>query len=151
MEHTDRHSRTTLRRNPGQRGATRSKHHVRQINQLPAMEKLNITRFCAPEPPRHMRNLPKFYAAKGMRPRRLPKFDIIDPGPYRRLWRRGNAPEKMPPEKAFVALREMPAMRKLKHPQEKNTSNKKGQTMKQPRKGDIRPSRHGRNTLIPFG
>ena len=57
-------------------------------NRRPIRKKLNLTRDSIPEPPRMMRNAPKYYTAAKLLPRQVRKFDIRNPGPYQKIWRR---------------------------------------------------------------
>ena len=54
----------------------------------PFQRKLTLSRCCIPEPPRLMRNIPKFYTANKLLPIHALKFDIRTPGPSRKIWRR---------------------------------------------------------------
>ena len=48
------------------------------------------TRYRAPETPRRVRNIPKFYTAGKLQSRKVLMFDIRDPEPYCKLWHVGN-------------------------------------------------------------
>ena len=72
---------------------------IDNANYCPLRGGLNLTRYRAPEPPRLLRIIPKYYRAKQLPRRQVLKFDIREPEPYRQLWRRKQLnPEHTPQE-----------------------------------------------------
>ena len=63
---------------------------VDNSNNCPIQQKLGLTRYRILEPPRMMRNIPKYYTTRNLPAGQTLKFDIRNPDPGRQLWNRTN-------------------------------------------------------------
>ena len=73
---------------------------VDNTNNCPLQEKLGLTRYRISEPPRMMRNIPKYHTTKKLPAGQVLKFDISRPDPDRQLWSRKQKTTRRNPKNA---------------------------------------------------
>ena len=111
---------------------------VENPNNCPPQKQLQQNRYRIPEPPRLMRDIPKFFAKKKLIQRQVLQFDAREPGLSGRIWRAKNAPMDMPPKNAYSALRKMnmatKTTKRRQFPPEKNNKNSRRTNMENPKR-----------------
>ena len=70
---------------------------IDNANNSPIQRKLNLTRYGIPEPPRMMRNLPKFYTAGKLLPRKCSNSIFATRAPNSSYGTGNNTSKKIPP------------------------------------------------------
>lgn len=94
---------------------------VADSNNFPLQTKLRITRYRIPEPPRLMRNIPKFYTSKELLRRHVLKFDIRDPRPNHQLWKVGKCTQENPTRECIIETHEQQKKKHTESTERKST------------------------------